>query len=203
MREFGLTGGIGSGKSTVSLLLADRGATIVDADAIVRRLQAPGELVFDAMVDRWGSGILASNGTLDRAAVGQIVFSDQAELDALNGIVHPVLAEETARLVDAAAGIDAVVVHDIPLLVLPGGELMTSRDHAQWVGVIVVDTPEELAIERVMASRGMKRDDVLARMEAQATRQERLAVADFVIDNSDNLAAVSYTHLTLPTTPYV
>ncbi len=191
VREFGLTGGIGSGKSTVSSLLAARGATIVDADAIVRRLQTPGELVFDAMVGRWGTDIVLPDGSLDRAAVGQIVFNDQAELDALNGIVHPAVAEETARLVDEAQGTNAVIIHDIPLLVLPGGELMTSREHGDWEGIIVVDTPEELAIERVVSSRGMDRDAVVARMDAQATRDERRAVADLVIDNSgdhDSLA---------------
>lgn len=192
MREFGLTGGIGSGKSTVSSLLADRGATIIDADAIVRRLQLPGELVFDAMVDRWGSDILLEDGSLDRASVGGIVFSDPDELEALNAIVHPAVAAETARMVDAVSASDAVVIHDIPLLVLPGGELMTSRDHQQWVGIIVIDTPEELAIERVMSARSMDRDAVVARMEAQASRADRQSVADFVVDNSgdlDNLSA--------------
>ncbi len=187
MREFGLTGGIGSGKSTVSSLLADRGATIIDADAIVRRLQQPGELVFEAMVDRWGSNVLCDDGSLDRAAVGQIVFHDSSELDALNAIVHPAVAAETSRLVDAVKDTNAVVIHDIPLLVLPGGELMTSRDHQHWGGIIVVDTPEVLAIERVMASRGMEREAIVARMDAQASRSDRRNVADFVIDNSGDL----------------
>ena len=188
MREFGLTGGIGSGKSTVSGLLAARGATIIDADAIVRHLQAPGELVFDEMVARWGSDILLDDGSLDRAGVGSIVFSDPAELDALNGIIHPAVAEETERLVHEANSEGArVVVHDIPLLVLPGGELLTSRDHSTWAGIIVVDTTESLAIERVVESRGMDRDAVQARMDAQATREERRRVAGFVVDNSGNL----------------
>lgn len=193
MKEFGLTGGIGSGKSTVSSLLASRGATIIDADAIVRHLQLPGELVFDNMVARWGTDIIAEDGTLDRPAVGEIVFRDEDELEALNAIVHPAVADETARQVaavadaDAEAGTDSIVVHDIPLLVLPGGELLTSRDHTAWSGIIVIDTPEELAIERVMHSRGMHREAIVARMDAQASRDERRAAADVVIDNSGDL----------------
>ena len=191
MREFGLTGGIGSGKSTVSALLAERGAMIIDADAIVHQLQAPGELVFDSMVERWGSGIVTDEGVLDRAAVGQIVFNDAAELEALNEIVHPAVADETARLVDSVADTDAVVIHDIPLLVLPGGELLTSRDYREWLGIIVVDTPESLAVDRVVAARGMERDAVTARMAAQASRDDRRGVADFVVDNSGDLEALA------------
>ena len=193
MKEFGLTGGIGSGKSTVSSLFRERGATIIDADAIVRHLQLPGELVFDRMVERWGSGIVGEDGALDRPAVGAIVFSDEEELEALNAIVHPAVANETSRLVeqvedaDAVAKTDSIVVHDIPLLVLPGGELLTSRDHTAWSGIIVVDTPEEVAIERVMASRGMDREAIIARMDAQASRTERRAAADVVIDNSGSI----------------
>ncbi len=189
--EFGLTGGIGSGKSSVSDLLRGHGAKIIDADAIVRSLQRPGELVFDAMVERWGSTIVQSEGAeagmLDRAAVAGIVFSDDTELQALNAIVHPAVADETQRLLDELAGSDEIVVHDIPLLVVPGGELLTSRDHTEWAGIIVVDTPVDLAIDRVVEARGMDRDAVVARMEAQATREERRAVADFVIDNSGTL----------------
>ncbi len=194
MLEFGLTGGIGSGKSTVSRLLADHGVHIIDADAIVHDLQRPGELVFDAMVAQWGSTIVREDGTLDRAAVASIVFSDAAELDKLNGIVHPAVADETSRRLEAIArdveGGQAIVIHDIPLLVWPGGELLTSRDHTAWAGIVVVDTPEEVAVERVVAARGMDRDEVAARMAAQATREERRAVADFVIDNSGDLEAL-------------
>lgn len=191
MLEFGLTGGIGSGKSTVSDMLAKRGATIIDADAIVRDLQRPNELVFEAMVARWGSKIIQDAGddagALNRGAVAEIVFGDQAELAALNAIVHPAVATETQRRVDDAPE-DAVIVHDIPLLVLPGGELLTSRDHESWGGVVVIDTDEELAIARVLASRDMDRDAIVARMNAQATRDERQEVASWVIDNSGDLA---------------
>ena len=143
------------------------------------------------MVERWGSTIVQSEGAetgmLDRAAVAGIVFSDEAELNALNAIVHPAVADETQRLLDEFAGSDELVVHDIPLLVVPGGELLTSRDHTEWAGIIVVDTPVEVAIDRVVEARGMDRDAVVARMDAQATRDERRAVADFVIDNSGTL----------------
>lgn len=191
MLEFGLTGGIGSGKSTVSELLASRGATIIDADAIVRDLQLPGELVFEAMVERWGSEILVPAAgdeprLLDRAAVAEIVFNDADELAALNAIVHPAVFEEAVRRVEAAPG-DGVVVHDIPLLVHPGGEVSRNADLDGWAGVIVVDTPTELAIDRVVDSRGMEADDVRARMESQASRDERRAIGDYVIDNSGSL----------------
>ncbi len=190
MLEFGLTGGIGSGKSTVSGRLAERGATIIDADAIVRELQQPGERMFDMMVERWGQRIVTTEGTLDRAVVAGIVFGDEDELNALNALVHPLVAEQTEQRRQAvidAGDPNAVVVHDIPLLVVPGGELLTSHDVDAWVGIIVVDTPEELAIERVMESRGMAREDIVARMDAQATRHERRGAADFVIDNSGTL----------------
>lgn len=191
MKEFGLTGGIGSGKSTVSTLLSELGATILDADAIVRDLQRQGELVFVAMVERWGQQIVQQDGgdvgELDRAAVAKIVFNNDDELAALNGIVHPAVADETQRRLDAIDSADAIVIHDIPLLVWPGGNILTSRDHTDWHGIIVIDTPEDLAITRVMASRGMERDDIVARMDAQATREERRQVADFVVDNSGDL----------------
>lgn len=195
MLEFGLTGGIGSGKSTVSRLLADRGAVIIDADAIVHHLQRPGELVFDAMVAQWGSTIVREDGTLDRAAVASIVFSDSAELDRLNGIVHPAVAGETTRqlaaLDEADDGDTSIVIHDIPLLIWPGGELLTSRDHTAWVGIVVVDTPEDAAVDRIMADRGMEREEIQSRMAAQATRQDRRSVADFIIDNSGDFEALS------------
>jgi len=192
MLEFGLTGGIGSGKSTVSGMLIARGAVVIDADAIVRDLQRAGELVFEAMVNRWGTDIVVvegdAAGELDRAAVATIVFNDDDELAALNEIVHPAVADETQARVDELVETEAIVVHDIPLLVAPGGEIITSRDHHEWAGIVVIDTPEDLATTRVMASRGMNREDVEARMDAQATRAERRAVADLVIDNSGDLA---------------
>lgn len=194
MKEFGLTGGIGSGKSTVSKLLEITGATVIDADAIVHELQEPGEPVFAAMVERWSDRVVGSDGELDRAEVASIVFSDELELAALNEIVHPALSDEVearlarARQLEAVDGaVESIVVHDIPLLVQPGGALMSSRDIAGWAGIIVVDTPIELATQRVVEHRGMAPDDVAARIAQQATREERRAVADFVIDNQGSL----------------
>lgn len=187
VKEFGLTGGIGSGKSTVSAMLADRGANIIDADAIVRELQVAGERVFDMMVARWGPKIVKPDGELDRAQVAEIVFNDQSELDALNGLVHPVVAEETEARIDRLRRTDAIVIHDIPLLVLPGGELLTSRDLQDWSGIVVIDTAPELAMRRVVEARGLSTDEVQARQAKQASRAERLAAADFVIDNNESI----------------
>ncbi len=189
--EYGLTGGIGSGKSTVSSQLAGRGATILDADAMVREMQAPGKQVFDMMVERWGTVIVTASGELDRAKVAEIVFGDQAELDALNAIVHPAVAKETERRLSELRGSDAIVVHDIPLLVLPGGQLLASRDLHSWAGIVVVDTAPDTAVRRVADSRGLDEDEVRARQAKQATREERLAAADFVIDNNGDLESLS------------
>ena len=121
MIEIGLTGGIGSGKSTVADALVARGAELIDADRIVRDLQTPGAAVFDQMVERWGERIVAGDGTLDRAAVADIVFNDEAELEALNAIVHPAVAEEMKTRRDALQDTDTIVILDIPLLVRPDG----------------------------------------------------------------------------------
>ena len=176
VKLLGLTGGIGSGKSTVSAALVDRGAVLVDADAIVHELQRPGTLVFSEMVDRFGKGIVASDGTLDRAAVAEIVFGDDQALADLGMIVHPRVHEEIERRVAEQADGDNVVVLDIPLL-----------DRAGWpglVGTIVVDLDPEVAVERLVAHRGFDEADARARIANQATREERLALADHVVDNS-------------------
>lgn len=183
MIEIGLTGGIGSGKSTVAQGLVARGAVLIDADAIVRELQEPGRPVFDAMVARWGERIVAADGTLDRAAVAAIVFGDEAELAALNDLVHPaVVAEMSARRAALAAS-DAVVVTDIPLLVTKQGR-SDRPEYRSLTAVCVVDTPEEVAVERLVADRGFTPDDARARIAQQATREQRLAFAHFVVDNS-------------------
>lgn len=172
----GLTGGIGSGKSTVSALLAERGAVIVDADAITRELQQPGQPVLEAMVERFGEGILQPDGRLDRPAMAELVFGDRAALADLQAIVWPAVGAETNRRVEAERGTDRVVVLDIPLLVESGGRELAS--------VIVVDVDPEVAVRRLVSDRDMAEADVRARMASQADRQDRLAKADIVIDNS-------------------
>jgi len=175
----GLTGGIGSGKSTVSSLLAEHGAVIIDADALVRELQAPGSPVLEQMAERFGRGIIRDDGSLDRAAVAEIVFNDETALKALNDIVHPALAVEVTRRIDAARGTDDVVVLDFPLL--------AERPREGLSAAVVVDAPVETAIERLVASRGMKEDDARARIANQVSREQRLAIATHVIDNSGDL----------------
>lgn len=179
MIEIGLTGGIGSGKSTVAAMLVEKGAVLIDADAIVREVQEPGTPVFRAMVERFGEGIVAEDGTLDRAAVAAIVFSDPDELKALNEIVHPAVADEMTRRREALAVTDATVLLDIPLLV--------ESQYSGLAGIIVVDVDPELAVERLVRYRGFTEDDARARISRQASREERLAIADFVIDNSGDL----------------
>ncbi|MEM7273368.1 MAG: dephospho-CoA kinase [Actinomycetota bacterium] len=176
-----LTGGIGAGKSSASARLADRGAVIVDADAVVKDLQRVGRPVHAAMVERWGERILAPDRSLDRQAVADIVFNDSDELAALNQLVHPAVRDEMARLVLAEAATDNIVVLDIPLL----REGDAQKRGA--VAVIVVDCPTDVAVARLVAHRGFERADAEARVAAQMTRDERLAIADFVIDNAGGL----------------
>jgi len=173
----GLTGGIGSGKTTVGALLVARGAVLVDADALVRELQQPGMPVFDAMVERFGQGIVAADGALDRQAVADIVFNDPEALRALNGIVHPAVGAEVARRIAAHNGTDDVVIADIPLLAEGQTQLPMS-------GVIVVDAPNDVQVARLVSFRGFNEADARARIANQASREDRLAKAGFVIDNS-------------------
>jgi dephospho-CoA kinase len=180
VKVVGLTGGIGSGKSTVSALLRERGAVVVDADALVRELQEPGMPVFEAMVERFGPGIVAADGSLDRQAVADIVFNDPEALAALNGIVHPAVGLEVYNRIAANEGTDNVVIADIPLLAEGNSAIKMS-------GVLVVDTPTEVQVERLVGSRGFPEADARARISRQATREDRLAKADRVIDNSGSL----------------
>ena len=179
MLEIGLTGGIGSGKSTVAAMLVGRGASLVDADAIVRDLQTPGTPVFTAMVERWGDRILEDDGGLDRRAIADIVFADANELAALNGIVHPAVGDEMTRRREALADTDATVILDIPLLVESG--------HQGLAGVIVVDVDPAVAVARLVAGRGFTPDDARSRIARQASREERLGRADLVVDNGGSL----------------
>ena len=176
----GLTGGIGSGKSTVSSLLEERGAVIIDADRVVRDLQRPGEPVFEAMVEAFGPGIVAADGTLDRQAVADLVFGDDEKLQTLNGIVHPAVGVRMAEQMAALADTDRVVILDVPLLVEKGGY--------DTAATIVVDVDPDLAVARLVEHRGFTEADARARMARQSSREERLAMADVVIDNSGTVA---------------
>lgn len=180
MLLIGLTGGIGSGKSTVSARLAERGAVVVDADAIVHELQAPGQPVLAAMVERFGPAILDEQGALRRQVVADIVFNDPAALASLGAIVHPAVHEEIERRLAEQAGTDAVVILDVPLLVESG--------RSDLAGLIVVDVDPELAIARLIEHRGFTEADARARVARQASRAERVARADVVIDNSGTVA---------------
>jgi len=173
----GLTGGIGSGKTTVGALLVARGAVLVDADALVKELQQPGMPVFEAMVERFGDGVVAADGTLDRQAVADVVFNDPEALKALNGIVHPAVGAEVWRRIAAHNDTDDVVIADIPLLAEGSSQLPMS-------GVIVVDAPNDVQVERLVAFRGFSEADARARIANQASRDERLTKAGFVVDNS-------------------
>ena len=171
----GLTGGIGSGKSTVSKMLADRGAIIIDGDAIARDLQRSGTVVFTAMVDRFGD-VVGADGELDRAKIASLVFSDAQALADLNKIVHPAIGVEMLRRISELRDTDAVAILDFPLL--------AESPRKGLSGVIVVDVDPEIAIERVVRDRGMKASDVRARIDKQASRKDRLSIADRVVDNS-------------------
>ncbi|PNE41828.1 MULTISPECIES: dephospho-CoA kinase [Streptomyces] len=182
MVKVGLTGGIGAGKSEVSRLLASYGAVIVDADKIAREVVEPGTPGLAAVVEEFGAEVLAADGTLDRPKLGAVVFSDQEKLKALNAIVHPLVGTRSAEL-EASAGPDAVVVHDVPLLTENG--LAPLYDL-----VVVVDATPQTQLDRLVRLRGMAEDEVRRRMAAQATREERLAIADLVIDNDGPLEAL-------------
>jgi dephospho-CoA kinase len=176
-----LTGGIGSGKSTVAGALAAKGAVILDADAIVRDLQQPGRPVFEAMVERWGSAIVDGCGQLDRQGVAAIVFNDKAELEALEQLIHPRVRQEMTDRIAELATTDSIVVQDVPLLEKVMG------DRRSVASTLVVDCPVDVAISRLMEYRGFSRDDAEARIAAQISREERVALADFVLDNGGDL----------------
>ncbi|MGW1791343.1 dephospho-CoA kinase [Streptomyces tubercidicus] len=182
MVKVGLTGGIGAGKSEVSRLLASYGAVIVDADKIAREVVEPGTPGLAAVVEEFGDDILAPDGTLDRPKLGGIVFADPDKLKALNAIVHPLVGARSAEL-EASAGPDAVVVHDVPLLTENG--LAPLYDL-----VVVVDAAPQTQLDRLVRLRGMAEDEAKSRMAAQASREQRLAVADLVIDNDGPLEAL-------------
>lgn len=175
----GLTGGIGSGKSTVSSLLADAGAVIIDGDAITRELQQPGEPLLQVIAERFGEAVLDESGALIRQRLADIVFNDVDALKDLNKIVHPAVGKELERRLDEQRSTTNVVILDIPLL--------AENPRKGLCGTIVVDVPEDIAVSRLVAQRGMREDDARARMANQASREKRLAIADQVIDNSGSL----------------
>lgn len=180
--RIGLTGGIAAGKSTVSARLVERGAVLVDADQLARQVVAQGTPGLVAVVAEFGDEVLTPEGDLDRAALGALVFADPERRAALERIVHP-LVRDAGSAREADAGPDAVVVHDIPLLVESGRA-------DDFDVVVVVDAPEELQVQRLVTERGMSEADARARLAAQASRADRLAVADVVIENHGDLAAL-------------
>ena len=176
MLRVGLTGGIGSGKSTVARRLEDLGATVVDADQLAREVVEPGTVGLRGIVDRFGADILLPDGTLDRAGLGRIVFSDKDALDALEAITHPAIWELTATRMEAARR-RGIAVHDMPLIV---------EKHlcADYHLVVLVDTPAEVRLQRLVELRGMEPADALARIASQASDEERYAAADVILRNT-------------------
>ncbi len=179
MLSIGLTGGIASGKSTVSRRLMELGATVVDADAIARALQEPGQPGLERIVEEFGPSVLTPQGRLDRAVLGALVFGDPQARQRLNGIIHPLVRAEAGRLA-AAAGEHAVLVEDIPLLVETG-------QHERFDLVLTVQAPVEERVRRMVEDRGMTEADARARIAAQATDAERAAVSTSVLVNDGSV----------------
>jgi dephospho-CoA kinase len=178
----GLTGGIASGKSVVAARLAEHGTVVVDADAIAREVVEPGTPALARIAEEFGSGVIASDGSLDRPALGAIVFADPARLAILNGITHPAVLElSQRRFAEAgAADPDAVVVYDVPLL-------SEVRGKAEFDVVVVVSAPEETRIERMVTLRGMSRDEAERRIRSQVSEEDRRALADILIESGGTL----------------
>lgn len=176
----GLTGGIAAGKTVVGRMLTDRGALLIDYDQLSREVVEPGTPAWAAIIDRFGAHLLRPDGTLDRAALGEVVFADEIARAELNAIVHPAVRRTgTAR--EAAAPSGSVVIHDIPLLA-------ETADPRVFDWILVIDVPESVQLARLMRRNGLSLDEALARLASQATRSQRLAIADVVIDNSGSLA---------------
>lgn len=178
MLAVGLTGGIGAGKSTVAELLVAHGARLVDADRIAREVVAPGGPAYQPLIDRFGPEIVDADGAIDRPALAALVFGHPDALADLNAITHPAIGIEMIAGRDRFAGTDDIVVLDIPLL------RAVHRETLDLAAVIVVDTPTEVAFERLVAHRGMAAEDARARIDSQPDRATRLEGADLVVDNS-------------------
>jgi len=184
MLAVGLTGGIGSGKSAVADLLVDRGAVLIDADQIARDVVAPGGPAYQPLIDRFGPGIVAIDGTIDRPALAAVAFADDAARADLNGITHPAIGIAMIEARDALAGTDRIVVLAIPLLTA------LHRETMKLDKVVVVDCPTDIALKRLLTQRGMDRGDAEARIRAQISREERKEGADYVLDNSGDRKAL-------------
>ncbi len=179
MMRVGLTGGVASGKSTVSAMLASLGAVVVDADVLAREVVAPGTSGLAEIVEAFGPEVLGDDGGLDRPSLGALVFADEQKRRTLEAIIHPRVRARGAEL-EGAAGPDAIVVHDIPLLVETG-------QAGSFDAVIVVDVPTEVQSDRMVRIRGMSEADAQARLDAQASREERLDVATYVVENTGSV----------------
>ena len=182
MIKVGLTGGIGSGKSVVARLLAGHGAIVIDADVLAREAVAPGSAGLARVVAEFGPEVLGADGSLDRSKLAQVVFADPDRLARLNAIIHPYVRRRSAEIM-AAAPADAVVVDDVPLLV-------ENNLQGRYDVVVVVDASPETQVGRLTRVRGMTESDAQARMSTQATREQRTAVADVIIDNDGDLGAL-------------
>jgi dephospho-CoA kinase len=184
MYLIGLTGGIASGKSVVADRLASHGAVVVDADVLARRVVEPGQPALEDIVREFGAGMLTADGTLDRAALGAIIFADPERRNQLNRITHPRIRDLATMLIREAADRDpnAVIVHDVPLLAETAGTWPHDYDL-----IVVVDASAETRVSRLMELRGLTREEAFHRVNAQATDAERLAIADVVIDSDGDL----------------
>lgn len=172
----GLTGGVASGKSTVAAILVELGAVVIDADQIARDVVARGTDGLALVVEEFGPEVLTADGELDRPAVGEIVFADEEKRRSLEGIIHPLVFQRTVELEESAPE-DALVVHDIPLLAESGRA-------DTFDAVLVVQVPREVQVERMVHHRGWDADHARSRIDAQATAEERAAIATHVIDNT-------------------
>jgi dephospho-CoA kinase len=180
----GLTGGIGSGKSAVADLLVARGSVLIDADQVARDVVAPGGPAYQPLIDRFGTGIVAGDGTIDRPALAAIAFANEAARADLNAITHPAIGVAMIQALDALGETDHIVVLAIPLLTA------LHRETMKLDKVVVVDCPTDVALERLLSHRGMDRTDAEARIRAQISREERKKDADYVLDNSGDRNAL-------------
>jgi dephospho-CoA kinase len=184
MLAIGLTGGIGSGKSAVADLLVERGAVLIDADQVARQVVAPGGPAYQPLIDRFGPGIVAADGTIDRPALAAVAFADESSRLELNALTHPAIGIAMIEARDSWADTDKVVVLAIPLLTA------VHRETVKLHKVVVVDCPTDVALERLLSQRGFDRADAEARIRGQISREERKKDADYVLDNSGDRTAL-------------